>query len=475
MNRVTKTGMSDRGCAVRIGDVLLPPVLLLAMLFLTVSLPARAQLSVDVTRGTVDPVPLALPDFAAVNEQETSSGPLSDIGVQIAQVISSNLQSTGLFRALDPAAFIEPITAETRRPRFASSWRPLGAQGLVTGRVQILADGNLRVEFRLWDVISEAQLEGMGYTTPVTNWRRIAHVISDRIYTRLTGEEGYFDTRIVYIAESGDPLNRVKRLAVMDQDGANQQFLTDGSYLVLTPRFSPNRQEITYLSYFNDKPRVYLFNILSNRFEVLGDFPNMTFAPRFSPDGNKVIMSLAEDGNSDIYEMDLRTRRVSRLTDHPGIDTSPSYSPDGRSIVFNSDRGGSQQLYVMDAGGGNVRRISFGKGRYATPVWSPRGDLVAFTKIGGGQRKFRIGVMRPDGEGERLLTDAWQDEGPTWSPNGRVLMFFRTERYDSQGRGGQTSLWSVDLTGYNERRVPTPLDASDPAWSPPLPIATRRR
>jgi len=432
---------------------------------------ANAQLRVDVTRGTVEPVPIAVPEFVPVVDVETSTGQLSDIGASISQVIVSNLVSTGLFREIDPNAYIEKITAAPTRPNFAS-WRPLAAQGLVTGRLEIKPDGNLRVEFRLWDVVQEIQMEGVGYNTPISNWRRIAHVISDRIYSRLTGEEGYFDTRIVYIAEQGEPQDRKKRLAIMDQDGANQQLLTDGSYLVLTPRFSPNRQEITFLSYFNDQPRVYLFNILSNRFEVLGDFPNMTFAPRFSPDGNKVIMSLADEGNSDVYVMDLRTRKVTRLTDDPGIDTSPSYSPDGSKIVFNSDRGGSQQLYVMDADGSNVHRISFGNGRYATPVWSPRGDLIAFTKIG--ESKFRIGVMRPDGKGERLLTDAYQDEGPTWSPNGRVLMYFRTTRYVN-GQGGKPSLWSVDLTGYNEHQVATPFDASDPAWSPPLPVTTKGR
>ena len=441
--------------------------LLLVMLFAATT--AQAQLRVDVTRGSVDPVPIAVPEFASAENTETPVGTLNDIGASISQVIISNLVSTGLFRSVDERAFIEKITAAQARPNFAS-WRPLAVQGLVTGKLEITPDGNLRVEFRLWDVVAEVQMEGVAYNTPASNWRRIAHVISDRIYSRLTGEDGYFDTRIVYIAEQGPVTERRKRLAIMDQDGANQQLLTNGDFLVLTPRFSPNRQEITYLSYFDDKPRVYLFNIQTNRQEVLGDFPNMTFAPRFSPDGNKVIMSLAEEGNTDVYVMDLRTRVVTQLTDDPGIDTSPSYSPDGSKIVFNSDRGGSQQLYVMDADGSDVHRISFGKGRYGTPVWSPRGDLIAFTKIGEG--KFRIGVMRPDGKGERLLTDAYQDEGPTWSPNGRVLMFFRTTRYRN-GVGGKPSLWSVDLTGYNERQVPTLYDASDPAWSPPLPVTTR--
>jgi len=340
----------------------------------------------------------------------------------------------------------------------------INSQALVSGNVRFEPDGRLRFEFRLWDVFAEAQMAGFAYMTPFTNWRRVAHIIADAIYKRITGEEGYFDSRIVYIAETGDLAKRVKRLAIMDQDGANQKYLTDGSALVLTPRFSPTRQEITYLSYFNDTPRVYLFDINTGRQEMLGAFEGMTFAPRFSPDGNSVIMSYAKEGNSDIWIMDLRTRNARQITYDPAIDTSPSFSPDGRQITFNSDRGGSQQLYVMDADGRNVRRISFGQGRYATPVWSPRGDLIAFTKFYGG--RFYIGVMRPDGTGERLLTESFLDEAPTWSPNGRVLAFFRQTPTDRSGKGGVTRLYSVDLTGYNLREIKTPTDASDPAWSP---------
>ncbi len=421
---------------------------------------AHAVLQVDVTRGNVEPLPIAIPDFIATEPTQTVAGPLPQLGADLASVVAADLRRSGLFRPLDHAAFISTPQSADVRPRFAN-WRAIASQALVTGQVSIRSDGLMVAEFRLWDVLAEAQLTGLRYTAQPGDWRRIAHKIADSIYQRLTGENGYFDSRVVYIAESGDRLNRRKRLAIMDQDGYNHLYLTNGDDLVLTPRFSPNRQEITYLAYYNDQPRVYLYNLDTGKHEVLGEFPNMTFAPRFSPDGNKVIMSLAENGNSDIYEMDLRTRRVRRLTDHPAIDTSPSYSPDGQYIVFNSARGGSQQLYVMRADGEDVKRISFGSGRYATPVWSPRGDLIAFTKIG--DAKFRIGVMRPDGSGERLLTDSYQDEAPTWSPNGRVLMFFRLEP-----RSGATTLWSVDLTGYNERQVPTPLDASDPAWSPIL-------
>jgi TolB protein len=420
---------------------------------------ARAELHLDLTRGKIEPMPIAIPDFSA----GSGGGQLAS---DITHVLSADLERSGLFLPLDQRAFIDKEAATRTPPRFGD-WRVINAQALVTGSAEMQSDGRLQVEFRLWDVLSEQQLTGLRYTTTQQNWRRIAHIMADAIYKRITGEDGYFDTRVVYISESGPADRRIKRLAIMDQDGANHRFLTDGRALVLTPRFSPTAQEITYLSYARGVPRVYLFNIDTGQQEVLGDFPGMTFAPRFSPDGNKVIMSLAVDGNSDIYTLDLRTRQAQRLTDSPAIDTSPCYSPDGKRIVFNSDRGGSQQLYVMNADGSDVKRISFGSGRYGTPVWSPRGDLIAFTKIDGGQ--FYIGVMRPDGTGERLLTQAFLVEGPTWAPNGRVLMYFRQAPSDAKGKGGSSRLYTIDLTGYNEREVITPQDASDPAWSPLIP------
>lgn len=431
----------------------------LAAVALAVSLaaPARAELTVDITQGNIEPLPIAVPDFIASDDVARR------FSIDIAGVISSNLERSGLFRPIDKRAFIAQPQSLGVNPRFAN-WKPLNAQALVVGEVSIEPNGALRASFRLWDVFAESQMTGLSLTTTQANWRRVAHIISDTIYERITGEVGYFDTRIVYIAENGPSDRRVKRLSIMDQDGANHRFLTDGKTLVLTPRFSPTQQEITYLAYFNDQPRVYLFNIDTGEQELLGDFPGMTFAPRFSPDGNSVIMSFAQDGNSDIHVMDLRTRRVRRLTDNPAIDTAPSYSPDGRRIVFESDRGGSQQLYVMNADGSGQQRISFGDGRYGTPVWSPRGDLIAFTKIFRGT--FHIGVMRPDGSGERLLTRGFLVEGPTWAPNGRVLMFFRQEKSDSQGLGGTPRLFSIDLTGFNERELGTPVGGSDPAWSP---------
>jgi TolB protein len=405
-------------------------------------------------------MPIAIPDFG-------DSANAGQAARDITQVLSADLERSGLFKPLDAKAFIDKEGATRTPPRYGD-WRLINAQALVTGSVERQADGRLQVEFRLWDVLNEQQLTGLRYTTTQQNWRRIAHIVADAVYKRITGEDGYFDTRVVYVSETGPGDRRVKRLAIMDQDGANHRFLTDGRSLVLTPRFSPTAQEITYLSYTRGTPRVYLFNIDTGQQELLGDFPGMTFAPRFSPDGNKVIMSLAVDGNSDIYTLDLRTHQATQLTDSPAIDTSPCYSPDGTQIAFNSDRGGSQQLYTMRADGSNVTRISFDQhARYGTPVWSPRGDLIAFTKLDGGQ--FYIGVMRPDGTGERLLTQAFLVEGPTWAPNGRVLMYFRQTPTDSKGQGGNTRLYSIDLTGRNEREVITPQDASDPAWSPLIP------
>jgi TolB protein len=422
---------------------------------------ARAQVRIDITGGQVKPIPIALSSLFGANAADAQSGR------EIRNVIAADLERSGLFKVIEEGAYIQ--NAESMRsapPRFVD-WRQINAQALVHGVAEQQRDGRLRAEFRLWDVFGESQMEGRVFTTQQTNWRRVAHIIADSIYKRVTGEDGYFDTRIVYISESGPLQRRIKRLAIMDQDGANHRFLTDGRFLVLTPRFSPTAQEITYLSYVNNKPRVYLYNIDSGQQEAVGDFPGMTFAPRFSPDGNRVIMSMAQEGSSKLYTMDLRTRRTARLTNTPSIDTSPCYSPDGKEITFNSDRGGQQQIYVMGGDGSNVRRVSFGQGRYATPVWAPRGDLIAFTRMSEGE--FFIGVMRPDGSGERLLDRGYLVEAPTWAPNGRVLMYFAQNRSDSRGLGGNSRLYSIDLTGYNKREIVTPTEASDPAWSPLIP------
>ena len=421
-------------------------------------------IEVDITRGNLNPLPIAVsPLFveeqSAKNFEKTFE--IENIGSSISNVVENNLKSSGLFNPLKKEAFLQKPEIAHLKPRF-EDWSLIKAQALITGEVKY-ENEKLRVEFRLWDVLAGKEMMALAFTTVPKNWRRVGHIITDKVYERLTGEKGYFDTRLIYVAEEGPKTKRIKKLAIMDQDGFNTKYLTLGNELVLTPRFNPANQMVTYLSYFKNLPRVYLLDIETGVQEVVGDFPGMTFAPRFSPDGKKIIMSFAKDGNSDIYTMDLESRIVEKITNHPSIDTSPSYSPDGKYICFNSDRSGYQQIYVMKSDGSQVKRISFGNGLYGTPVWSPRGDLIAFTKLHKG--KFYIGVMRVDGSGERLLTENYYQEAPSWSPNGRVLIFYRETKSDSEGKGFSAKLWSIDLTGYNERMVNTETDASDPSWS----------
>ena len=425
---------------------------------------AIALVEVDITRGNLDPLPIAVSPLHVVSgskDIKQNGKIIKNVGEEISKVIEVNFKRSGLFNPLKKESFVQNPDIAHIKPRF-EDWRLIKAQALVTGKVNV-SEEKLRVEFRLWDTVAAKEMVALAFSTTPSNWRRVAHIISDKVYQRLTGEEGYFDTRIIYVSETGEKTQRYKKLAIMDQDGANVKYLTLGNELVLTPRFSPKNQLVTYLSYFRNMPRVYLLDIETGVQEVVGDFPGMTFAPRFSPDGEKIIMSFAKDGNSDIYTMNLKTRVVEKITDHTSIDTSPSYSPDGKYIAFNSDRSGLQQIYVMRSDGSKVKRITFGKGLYGTPVWSPRGDLIAFTKVHKG--KFYIGVMRTDGSGERLLTENYYQEAPSWSPNGRVLIFYRETKSDSEGKGFSAKLWSIDLTGYNERLIETETDGSDPSWS----------
>ena len=436
---------------------------ILFLVFLLIVFSAKnsfALIEIDVTRGNLNPLPVAV---SPLHVESNLSEVLKEIkvGSEISKIIETNLLRSGLFNPLAKDSFVQKPDIAHLKPRF-EDWKLIKAQALITGKINITND-KLRIEFRLWDILAAKELMALAFTTVPTNWRRVAHIISDKVYKRLTGEEGYFDTRIIYVSEKGPKNKRIKRLAIMDQDGANTKYLTLGNELVLTPRFNPTNQMVTYLSYFRNLPRVYLLNIETGVQEVVGDFAGMTFAPRFSPDGKKIIMSFAVDGNSDIFTMNLETREVEKITEHPAIDTSPSYSPDGKYICFNSDRSGLQQIYVMRSDGSDVKRITFGKGIYGTPVWSPRGDLIAFTKMHHGN--FYIGVMRADGSGERLLTENYYQEAPSWSPNGRVLIFYRETKSGSEGEGFSATLWSIDLTGYNERMVETLTDASDPSWS----------
>jgi TolB protein len=415
-------------------------------------------LEVSVTGGISAPLPIAIPVMPTLQVVSTAAGATDALGRQLAEVMSADLKNSGLFSPL-AASLLKPVTyPEVTAPQF-DFWGGSGAQALVQGFVRANGDGTLTIGCYLYDISARTELTRQGFVVPPSDWRRAAHKCADMVYTRLTGEGPYFDSRVVYVAESGPKDRRIKRLAIMDQDGANHRFLTNGQSIVLTPRFAPNQQSIVYMSYVGDRPAIYVYDIGSGRQRLLVSSANLTFAPRFSPDGRYVVFAMSISGNTNLYRVAVAGGAPQRLTNAPGIDSGASYSPDGSQIVFESDRSGSQQLYVMNADGSNQHRISFGSGRYATPVWSPRGDMIAFTKMAG---NFRIGIMSPTGGDEKLLTNDWQDEGPSWSPNGRVLMFFRS----GQGRSGTADLWSVDLTGVNERRLPTPLDGSDPGWGP---------
>ncbi len=437
--------------------LLLAPILALAAL---VSAPAAAQLSVDVTDTSSNDLTIAVPAMPTPEPASTPAGGTEELGRRIAQVIADDLKGSGLFRPVGPAGLKAVSFPEVTAPAF-DYWPSINAAALVQGYVRANGDGRLTIGCYLYDVALRSELTRQGYVVAPADWRRAAHKCADAIYARLSGESPFFDSRIAYIAESGPKERRVKRLAIMDSDGANHRFLTNGQSTVLTPRFSPDYRQIVYLSYVGTRPRIYIYDIGTGQQRMVTESANTTFAPRFSPDGRYILYSMAVGGNTDIYRVSASGGSPQRLTNSPAIDVGGSYSPDGRRIVFESDRSGTQQLYVMNADGSDQRRISFGGGSYATPEWSPRGDLIAFTRVG----SFRIGVMSPDGGGERLLTNAWQDEAPTWSPNGRVIQFFRT----TPGRAGQSSVWQVDLTGVNERRIPTPLAGSDPAWGPLLP------
>ncbi|MDP5336733.1 MAG: Tol-Pal system beta propeller repeat protein TolB [Paracoccaceae bacterium] len=433
-------------------------VLTLLAALLVFAMPAAAQtgpLRIEITEGVIEPLPFANPDFVAENAAA------AELARAISRVVAEDLTGTGLFREIPANAFISQITSFNSPVQFAD-WRAINAQALISGAVSVGGDGSISVKFRLYDVFAGQELgDGLQFNGTQAGWRRMAHKVADAVYSRITGEGGYFDSRVVYVAETGPKDDRRKRLAIMDYDGANVQYLTDSNAIVLAPRFSPTGDRILFTSYESGFPRIYVMDVASvGRRALPTQEGTMSFAPRFAPDGNTVVYSLTTGGNTDIFRMDINSGAATRLTSTPSIETAPSFSPDGSRIVFESDRSGTQQLYIMSAQGGEPQRISFGQGRYGTPVWSPRGDLIAFTKQSKG--RFHIGVMRTDGSEERLLTASFLDEGPTWSPNGRVIMFTR----ETQGESGAASLYSVDISGRNLKQIRTEGGASDPAWSP---------
>ncbi|MCZ4273668.1 Tol-Pal system beta propeller repeat protein TolB [Maritalea porphyrae] len=412
--------------------------------------PASALVKIVVSGGDFEPMPIGVPVFSSSDPQ---------LAAEITSIVVADLKRSGLFAPMSESQLPLKQGDVNANPDFGA-WRNAQADALVMGSVNEVG-GQIRADVRLWDVVEGAQAFGESFAADRKNTRRVAHIVADAIYAKLTGESGYFDTRVVYVAESGPKANRTKRLAIMDQDGANVQYLTRGDSIVLTPRYSPRGNLLSYMNFAGDVPQIYLLDLSTGKQQRVADFGKMTLSPRFSPDGQNLAFSVTNGANTNLYLMNLQQRKPAALTSGAAIDTSPSFSPDGSRLAFESDRGGSQQIYVMNSNGGGAQRISFGEGRYSTPVWSPKGDLIAFTKQSEGQ--FHIGTMRQDGSGERILSSSYLMEGPTWAPNGRVLMFFKDPGGDS---GPQ--LYSIDIWGRNELRIPTETFASDPTWSPLL-------
>lgn len=433
-------------------------ILVISTFILLSAVQSLAVARIDITKGSVDPVSIAINEFSGKNPNSKA------IAEEVTELVETDLESSGLFKLVPREAFIEVIGDPDQVPEF-SSWRQIKAEIVLIGHISTQPGGKLSVEFRAWDSFNGKEVVGKSYVADGKSWRKVAHKIADDVYMAVTGEEGYFNTKVAYIAESGSAKKRVKRIAIMDADGYNSRYLSSGKNLVLTPRISPDATKILYLSYISRKPHVHLLDVNSGVDRVLGSFAGMTYSPKFSRDSRSVVLSVASNGNSEIYNVNLGSGAKTRLTSGPWIDTSPDFSPDSNKIVFASDRGGVSQLYIMNKDGSNQERITFGDGSYNTPAWSPRGDFIAFTKLVGGS--FHIGVIRPDGSGERLIARGYLVEGPTWAPNGRIIMFTKAER--SQGKqAGKSRLYSIDLSGYNEREIHTDTDASDPSWSPLL-------
>lgn len=415
---------------------------------------SHSKIEININDGISEPLPVAISEFYAEDLYSI------EFGAKIKEVLVNDLENSGIFRVIDNQAFVE-VPEFTKIPVF-TNWRTINANMLLVAKVNLDRENNfVTLNYKLYDTFKEKEVENGKYKIVINGWRRIAHKIANSIYKKFLGIDGYFDSRIVFISEKGNEKNMVKRLAIMDQDGANFKFLTNGDELVLSPRFDTKSQRITFMSYKNRKhpPKVYILDLETGEQNLIGDMPGMTFAPFFAPDNDHVVMSLAKEGTTNIYEIDLNSRVKKELTNSSGaIDTSPSYSPDGTKILFNSDRNGPRsQIYKMDRNGSNIKKISTGKGSYRTPVWSPDGKKIAFTKILSGN--FYIGIMKHDGSNERLLTGSWFEEGPSWAPNSRTIIFSR------QKKTGENKLYAIDIDGNNERLFYSPTNGSQPSWS----------
>lgn len=423
-------------------------------------LPAYAELKVDIVAGAVEPISVAVQKFEVGSHASTRDAAM------LRDVVDNDLKSTGLFRIVNRNALPEFVKMGDM-PDF-KLWSAVRAQVLVQAKLTRQVDDMYRLEFYVWDVQGGEQIEAQSLVASKKSMRRLAHIMADAIYERLTGEVGYFDTQIVFITETGPMGERVKRMAIMDQDGYNMRYLSDDKTFVMSPSFSPNMHTVVFLSYRDEDPMIWTLDLETGEQRRLGQFGGMNFAPQFSPDGRRIALSLVKRGVTHIYEYDIENKTLRQLTSGGTINTSPSYSPDGKKMAYNSNRSGSQQIHVLDLESGQQERITFGAGRYATPAWSPDGRFIAFTKIA--DDTFYIGIMSPTGRNEKILAGGWFMEAPSWAPGSRRLVYYETEK-DDDDIERHSHIRTVDIMGQNiyEIKLPDGVHGMEPTWSPRLP------
>jgi len=400
---------------------------------------------------------LAVPQFPTPRNVKTDGGETGVIGIQIAQQIVSDLRTTRSIYPTGPENLRHYTPTEAGAPLYPN-WANIGAGALVTGYVQARDDGRINVVCYLYDLKQRREMTRKGFAVAATEWKRAAHRCAGAFYTAVTKRPGLFDSRIVYVAATGSRMQPVKRIAIMNWDGTDHSYLTQGEVTVTSPRISPDGERIAYMSFAGGMPHIRIMDADGSNDRQLLQSNSMSFAPRFSPDGRVIAFSMAVDGNTDIYVVDANGGYPRRLTTTPGIDTSPSFSPDGKQIVFESDRSGAQQIYVMNVDGSGQSRISFGGGANSSPVWSPDGDRIAFSRWNGST--IGIGIMSATGGDEKILTNGWQDEAPSWSPDSEWVMFQRTQQGTGTG-----SLLMVSIGGGEPKAVATPQPGADPSWS----------
>ena len=403
---------------------------------------ARAQLTIEITGGGANQIPIAVLPFA--NE--------SRLPASATDIIEADLGRSGRFRTLY-AGGVNPIPSEIAQVGFAD-WRSRGADAIVIGAAQRLADGRSEAQFRLLDVPKQAQLAGIAYTFNANQLRFTAHKIADQIYEKLTGERGVFSTRIAYVVKQASRF----ALQIADADGQNPQTVLASPEPIISPAWSPDGRRLAYVSFQQKKPVVYVHELAAGRQVAIANFRGSNSAPAWAPDGKQLAVVLSREGGSQMFLMNADGSNVRRLAASSGIDTEPFFSPDGQDVYFTSDRGGSPQIYRMSVSGGQAQRITFEGSYNVTPRVSPDGKTLAYIAREGGQ--FQVAVLDLAARQRRILTDTQRDESPSFAPNGSMLIY-ATEI------GGRGVLAAVSIDGRVRQKLSVrAADVREPSWGP---------